>query len=285
MKKIIKPAVFILILGLLGLVIYLFLQPKKALQVIIPDLNRMENIHITLSQDTAFIEASLDIENKSLFKLDLDSLEYRVQLDTATLLSAKRYLGLKLKRSQKDTLHLPLALPFKRLRNKIRSLQGLDSVDVPVHIKLVYSTVFGKAVLHYSKTLRIEVPRPPEFEIVKVDYLRREKKTGFFMVYLKLHNRGKIRLSVSDLHYRFEAPELFTARGREQKEVHIQPRSTTAIELPVEVKFKSIFKVAGRLISNHEVEYYLKITGLVGDETGRKKVPVEIEKRGRTELR
>ena len=274
-----------LILVLLGLAAYLYLNPKKALRVIIPDLNAMENLHVTLLQDTALIEARLDIENKGLFKLDIDSLEYRVKMDTATLLSESRYLGLELRRSQKDTIDLPVALPFKRMRKVIREHQGQDSLDLPIEVKLVYGTVFGRKVLRYSKTIRIEVPRPPEFEIEKVEYLRREKKTGFFMIHLKMLNHGKVRLNVSDLHYRFEAPELFSARGREQKMVHIEPRSAITVQLPVQVEFKQVFKLLGRWLGRREVDYQLKVTGLIQVKDGERKIPIEVERRGRMELR
>lgn len=285
MKKTIKWLLLILALALSGLAAYLFANPKKALQVVIPDLNKVEHIQVNFMQDTARINARLDIENKGIFKLDIDSLEYRVRLDTATLLSAQRYIGIKLASSQKDTIDLLVSLPYKRLRREIKGKQGQDSVNVSVDLKLVYSTLFGRAVLHYPKTMRIEVPRPPEFEIEKVDYLHREKKNGYFMVHLRMHNHGKLRLNVSGLRYSFEAPELFSAHGMLKKEVQIEPLSRISVPLPVKVEFKNIIKLLGRFVGKRETDYSLKVTGLVRAKPGEKQVPVEMERRGRVELR
>lgn len=286
MKKAVKWFLIILLSGIAGLALFLYLNPKKGLRVLLPDINSVEHISIALKQDTALIDASLNIENKGLFKLTIDSLAYRVCFDTATLLSGQRYVGIKLRSGRQDTLHLPLSLPFKRLTREIRSHQHQDSVSIPVEVRLVYSTVFGKAVLPYSRTLKIETPRPPEFEIERIEFLKREKKTGYFLIHVNMHNYGKIDLKVSDIHYTFSVPELFTAAGAAKEEIRVKPRSTIRSALPVTVEFKSVFKTLGRLIRKEEVEYQLRLSGMVqAGGADQKKIPVEIEKKGRTELR
>ena len=287
MKKTLKVVALLLLFGIIGIAAYFYLNPKKGLKIILPELNQIQNIHVRLSQDTAFIDLDLKIANKSFFKLHIDSLMYHVRLDTSTLLSKNEYLDLELKPSQQDTLHLPLALPYKRLMKKIKSLQGQDSVDIPIDVRAVYATIFGKAVLPYSKTLRIEVPHPPKFEVEKIEYLKRHKKTGFFLAHVKIQNYGKIDVNISDIKYRLVVKELFTAEGSEKKNIHIKPKSTLEVKLPIQVEFKSLLKTVGRYIRDDDrVDYRLKVTAQIqNDKISLQKTPIEIEKSGVMELR
>ncbi len=287
MKKTVIIFVSLIVTIGLGLAAWLYVHPKKALSIVIPKINQVSHVHINLLQDTARIDADLAIRNDGFFKLHIDSLGYHIGLDTATFLSGVRFVNVQLARGQADTLKLPLALPYLRLMKEIKSLQGRDSVDIPIKLRIVYSTVFGRTELPYHKVLRIEVPHPPKFEIEKIEYIRREKKTGFFMARLAIHNYGKINLDVSQLHYRLTAKELFVAEGIEKKTVRIRPKTTEYVDLPVKVEFKSVFKTIRHLIwKNDKINYRLKITGFIQkDKLAGQKTAIEVEKSGVMALR
>lgn len=287
MKRGFKVLLVVIVLGLLGVGFYLFFNPKKALNIILPEGEKLNNIHVNFSNDTAYITLETYIKNKSIFKLNLDSLVYKVKLDTATLLSKSQFLDEKLKRSESDTLDLVIALPYKRLSKKIKSLQNRDSVDIDLELRLIYSTIFGETSLPYQKTIRIEVPKPPKFEIEKIEYLRREKKTGYFMAYIRMHNYGKIDLNITKLHYQMTVTNFLKAEGDHPEEIRIKPKTDLLFKLTVKVEFKSIFKTISKIITNNDqVDYNIKVTGLVqNNKLSKDKTPIELEKSGTMELK
>jgi LEA14-like dessication related protein len=286
LAKGIKIGLVVMFIALAGGGLYLYFNPKKALHIILPDVSDIEHVHIKLTNDTAFIDLDLDVNNKGIFKIHIDTLAYRVQLDTSTLLAKSEFVDLQLSKGQRDSIHLPLALPYKRLMKKIKSLQGQDSVDIPIDVRVVYSTVFGKAALPYSKTLRIEVPRPPKFEVEKFEYVRRHKKDFYFNAHIKMHNYGKIELNVSGLKYTMVVKGLFTAKGSDLKKIHIKPQSVISAVLPIKVEFKSMVKTLGVFLKKEKVNYHLKVTGFIqNDKLGEDKTPVEIEKDGMFKLK
>jgi len=287
MGKFFKIFFIVLFLALLGIVGYYFFNRKKALNIIIPSIDNIENIHIKFLGDTALVDLDLDVTNKGLFKIHIDTLAYHIRFDTNTLLSKSEFIGLELSKGQKDTIRLPLKLPYKRLMAQIKSLQGQDSVNIPIDVRVVYSTIVGKAVLPYSKNLRIEVPHPPKFEVEKIEYLKREKKDIYLDAHIKMHNYGKIDLDIMRLSYTLTAEDLFAANGSENKEIRVKPKSVIQATLPIKVELKKVFKTIGRVITNNDkVKYHLVIHGFVktkkdsDDET-----PIQIEKDGILELK
>ena len=160
---------------------YYYFHPKRALNIIIPKFEDIENVHITALSDTLLINADVQFANKSIFKLTIDSLIYHIQLDTLTLLSKSQYLGVKMSPSTKDTIRLPISLPFKRLMKEIKNLQKQDSVGITYNLRVVYSTWLGHAALPYKKTVTISVPVPPKLEIQKLDYKKRHKNIFYLL--------------------------------------------------------------------------------------------------------
>jgi LEA14-like dessication related protein len=287
MKKALKILLIVIVLALLSLGVYLYFNPKKALNIVLPEAKELSELDIRLDDDTAHISLKIHVKNKSLFKLNMDSLMYAITVDTATMLSKTQKLNVQLKRSQEDTVLLPIAIPYKRLSNKIKASQGKDSLDIGIYLKLVYRTVFGETSLPFQKTIRIEVPRQPKFEITHVEFLKRKKKTGYFMVDVMMHNYGKIDLKVSDLKYRMKVEDLFTADGRHPETVVIKPKSHLVFKLPVKVEFKKMFKTISKVISNNDkVNYVLKVDAFVqNDKVDAKKTPLKLTKQGQFELK
>ena len=287
MRKSRKIIVLLFVISLAGLAVYYFFNPKKALNIIIPEIDQIKNIHVAFNGDTAYIDLNLKIENKSIFKLNIDSLIYQLTFDSAKVLARHENINVVLKHRETDTITLPLALPFKRLMKKIKSLQSQDSVNISVGVRVVYATIFGRVSLPYSKIIRIEVPHPPKIEVQRMEYVRRDKKTIHLLVHVIINNRCKLGLNVSDLKYQIEVKDLFKANGNEKKEIKIKPRSNISVALPIKVEFKYIFKTVRLVLSNKDqVNYHLSITGKVQtDKVSDKKTPFELENDGEMELK
>ncbi len=286
MKKSLK-VILAIFLFLIGIGLYFYFHPKKAIEITVPEFKNIEKVHITFLEDTALIDADILFRNSSFMKLNVDSFIYNVKLDTLTLLSKAQDLDMKLLPSETDTVHLPIALPFKRLMKEIKDLQKQDSVQVTYDLRLVYSTWFGKTSLPYKKTIRIAVPIPPKIEIEKLEYKERHKNIFTFNAHVRIINKGKLDLHVSEIRYLLTVKDNFTAKGKEEKEIHLSPGSEQTVVLPIKIEFEHLFKTLINVATdNDQVNYHLKIKALAQiDKLSTQKTEIEIEKEGITELK
>jgi LEA14-like dessication related protein len=287
----VKKWILIIIVSLLiiavGLAVYFYLFPKKAQHILIPDIDQVNQIRIRVDGDTARMNIGLRLENKGPFRMNIDSLIYHVRFDTATLLAGRQELGIVLASGDADTFQVPVNLPFKRLIASIMKVQEQDSVDIFTAVRVVYATVLGNRSLAHEKTSTIAVPIPPEFELEKMEYVRRDKHKFFFRAHLKMVNRGRIELNVYDLKYTMKAEDLFTATGIGPKFIKVMPHSVITEVLPITVDVNKILKTALKIISdNNKVRYRLKIHGYIQNKgLGEDRSEVEIKKEGVLELK
>ena len=287
MKKSVIVLLVLVVLALLGLGLWFFVNPKKALEVVVPEIESLEKMEMRVEADTAHTSLVLRAANKGWFTLNIDSLMFRVRLDSELIVSRTEPVKLRLPRGAEDTLRLTIPFPYKRVSEKIRDLQGQDRVDVIVRLRVVYSTVFGRASLPIRKVTAMEVPVPPSFEVEKVRYLGRKGKTGSFAAFVRMHNYGKADLTVSDVGYVVTMSKGLRAQGKHPEPVVVKPKSDLLVQLPFDVEFKSAMKaIAMVLTDNDKVAYDVKITGKMrSGKLGPETIPVEIEKKGEMELK
>ncbi len=287
MKKGGKIFMVIFFCSLIIIAAFYYLHPKKALEIILPKIDKIEKVQVKLLKDTALINADIKVRNKSFLKLNIDSLIYKIKLDTLTLLRKDQYINLQLAPSMVDTLLLPIALPYKRLMAEIKKLQSQDSVGINIDVRLVYATIFGRAVLKYKKTINIEVPVPPKLEILKIDYLKHENKTFYFKAHVKIINKGKLDFSLSEIHYNLTVSDQFNVKGFDPQKIEVKSNSEKIVILPMEIKFKSLIKTLWKVVTDKDqFKYHLKVKAMLQiNKPSEEKTPVEIEKSGTTELK
>lgn len=286
-KKIALWIAGIILAALLGLFAFVYFNAKRAVKIIIPELESLEEARIKISGDTAFIDAALLFKNKSFVKLNIDSFIYKVTLDTMLVLDKAQDLDLQMEPSEEDTIHLPLALPYKALIKERQRLNTGDSVQITFDLRLVYSTWLGQMQLPFKKTVTVAVPEPPEVELQELEYKGRDGSKLNFNVHLNITNKGNLDLSLSDLSYELDVKDHFQVRGKEQKTISLKPHSNTTVVLPVSFAFDNLFKTLIQIATNTDkVNYDLKLKALFqSSKLKGKKNEIFIEQSGVTELK
>lgn len=285
MKRTVLLLSLFILVALAGLAIYLFVNPKKALDLVIPDIESLENLEVKLEGDTAQSVLKLGVKNKGWFTLNIDSLMYRLRVDSTLILSRTEPVKLRLKKGQADTIYLHIPFPYKRVSELIKEMQGQDSMDVIMRLRIAYSTIFGKAILPIRKVTAMQVPIPPRFEIDKVEYKGRERRDGLFVAYIRLHNYGKVQLRISDLYYRATVEGMQAVKGSHPETISVKPHSEQVFKMPFRVAFPSALKALGRaLFKPKKVDYRLHLSAMIQNDKVGQQVPVQVEKKGQLEL-
>jgi LEA14-like dessication related protein len=286
MKKgwtILIAVLVLLIAGGLFIVTY---YPKYAQNLLIPDIEQIEALDIRVGEDSLYTTLTLRMQNKGVFKMNLDSILYKINFDTMRVLSKVQDLNIVLKPGDADTFKLPVAIPFKKLVGRIKQLQARDSADIKTEVEIMYNTKFGNAVIPHEKTSRIAMPRPPDFELEKVHYEGRDKKVLNLVATVKFVNKGNLNLMVTDLAYRIVVRDHLEAKGLLDKTVNIIPHTTKVEELPVKVKLDHPLKTLFAVLTDKDLlPYSLVIEGIVSSGKVMHNTKVTVTKKGMLELK
>lgn len=284
--------IFLFILVAVSVLLYIY-NPKKAIYLILPDLSRITYIIADVKKDSVQTKIDVIVQNKSPYKLTIDSACFEIFLHDQLLLKELIPVNLKQKRYQVDTIQLPVDLSRKKLKQILEGLKGSDSTDLKANSYVVYNTIFGRVKLSYDKVVRISVPVPPKIKVLKVErkkYNVTEKMLSATIL-LEIINAGpNIDLQLYDIQYRLEIENELSSEGTIDKMVTIKPKSTETIEIPVDIRVEHPLKtIVAILTDKDQMNYTLHLQGKMiekmVDHVKQAPIPVEINASGKLELR
>lgn len=269
----------------------LFLNPKKALKLVLPDLEDISLVNASIQQDTAYVSIGMHLENESLFTLTLDTLFYRIGLADSQLFNRKQVLNIRQKPGDLDTFNLPLRIPVSKTMRTIQSLQQQDSTYLDVDAYVVYNTIFGSKKIPVSRRIRIKVPVPPEIRVTDVEITGIDlfRKTVSLNASVNLVNRGDLLdLNIHHVAYSLSLGEkLISSDGVYNKKIQVKPLSETQLQIPVEVQVSHVMQAAWTYLANDEVAYHVRVRAQLDENSFYQQagIPVETEAAGKTHLR
>ncbi|HYG16964.1 MAG TPA: hypothetical protein VEC12_14500 [Bacteroidia bacterium] len=284
-KIIIVLAIILLIIILIGA--WFYFNPKKALQFVAPDLEKIELIHGVLKNDTVYLDVFAVLQNKAPYKITIDSLIFDIILDTTVLVKERRAINIKMGSGQVDTTKLSLKLPVKKARKVIERLQGRDSTTLTGNFRVKYNTFLGRVDVPFSRVRGIKVPNPPEITVT--DILR--EKVEFFkgkasiITGVQVVNENKhVTVKLDSLKYEIALGEGIKAYGSYNHTVTVAGGAVTQIKLPAKIEVdKPMATLLKVLFDKDEVNFTLTLSALL--TAGKaEELPVEFTIVGITEI-
>lgn len=279
--------IFALLAGLLAAVWYFWLNPSKALNFALPNLNQLSYINATIRSDTAHIAVIGVLENKAPYKLTIDSLRYRLELAGATLISEVDAVNIKQAPGQIDTVDLTFKLPISFTRSMIKELQDQDSTYINAHFELTYNTFLGRTTIPVERKIDIKVPSPPDIKLKKVRMgkLNLKRKSLDLRLEVEVKNNSEnIEVHLRDLAYDARIGDNIRGKGVYDEMIAIKPLSTIIVDLPASIEVEKPFQVIGKIITNKDsMDYEINLRGVL-DNDSFQDIPIFINAAGSTEL-
>lgn len=278
----------LLILAIPASGLYFYLNPKRALEFVVPSLNSVNNIGLEIKGDTAYLNVFSVMENKAPYNINIRSIAYTVRLGEVDILTEKNVLNLKQDPKQIDTVGLSVRLPYLTIGKLIKDLQGRDSTTVALKFNITYNTLFGEVTIPASYTIPIKTPNPPQVTLNKI-------RLGFFnfkemrfqlILDLDLENKNSWELSLDDISYDAEFGDNLTGKGELDEVLTIGSKATTNIRLPVVISVTKPMEVIWDIITNKDrMDYTLNLRGkLIQTKLDRKDIPFDVILTGNAEL-
>ncbi len=231
------------------------------------------------------------LENKSIFKLDIDTLFYKITLADSLLFVETKVLNMKQKPGEKKQVELPLRIPIHKTMSTIKFLQHQDSTYLEIEAYIVYNTLFGSEKIPVSKHMKIKVPVPPQIKVehIETDHLSLTRKAADITATIKIINKGELLdLNIHKIHYTLSlGNKLVTSDGTFDKPITIKPSSETIVKIPITVEVNKILKTAWKFVTNEKLKYTIKVTAELDENSFYKKsnIPLEITAAGNVKLR
>lgn len=289
MKRIKKRYIVILliIVSLLSVVWFYWLNPKKALEFALPDLNELSYVNAKIKSDTAYIELIGIIENKAPYKITIDSLAYNLDLAGNRIISEDQNVGIELLSGEKDTIMLTFRIPISKTRGIIQKLQSKDSTSITANFEITYNTIFGRTTFPYSKDIDIKVPNPPEIKLIKVkagELNLKNKNIDIDLAISIKNNSDKIELRLRDLDYTAKLGKNIAGKGKYSKLIIIKPLSTAYVTLPINVIIDKPLRTFWKVAAKKEfMPYEINMDAVLINDT-LQDVPISINAIGNTQL-
>jgi LEA14-like dessication related protein len=284
-----KVLLLLLVIAIAGLIVYYIFHPKKAVNLVLPEIDEINYVHVDMSNDSIVTEIYTTLQNKMPYKITIDTVYFNIELNNFKVAEETVAVGIGLTYLEMDTVKIPINFPMKRIK-KLKDAPELDSVDLTGKFYVVYNTFIGKQKIHYVKTKRIAAPRLPEIQVlnVKVDKLHLLNKTADATITIEVNNRGKyVDMQLNGLKYNLTIKDILVSEGIYSPTINIKPQSKSVTAIPVTIRYDTPVKTAWRIISDDdESEYKLNLRTEIKINNLEKNnlVPVELDATGSIEL-
>lgn len=289
-KKIIYTSLLIIIIGVAGVILYYVINPKKVIGLILPELTNVNYIKADFKNDSAYIKASVVVQNNCFYRLTIDTIYFKIKLSGVNVAEEKIAVMLRQSRLEVDTVDLPINLPIKKNRALIKSRQHLDSTDAELDCYIVYNTLIGQITLPYQKKMKIASLKLPQLKIQDIErgkYTNSEKALDV-VVKLAIINKGKyINLELNDIKYDLQIINTFSSTGTIPGKISIEPASDLTYQLPMIMEFDNPLKTAWLVAWNKDKSAYklnLHTNVKVNNFNNNILIPVEVNAAGIMEL-
>ena len=279
-----------LLLGVIGIVAYYVMNPKKTLVLILPSLNEIKNVQINLKSDSALVKLFVVVQNKMPYKIMMDTLHFEIELEGHKLAEETIPLNIGQSKFGKDTIALPIHLSTKEIKKVIGNLQGQDSTYLTANFYVVYNTFWGIQHLRYNQKIKIATPIPPQIKILKVKQhsYNFRNKTSEATIKLEIINKGKyIDLQLNDIHYNLQIKDKFLSKGVYNQAINVKHSSSLLVDIPVVIKYNKPLKTLWLVARNEDKLKYklnIKLNVRVNNMENINVIPVELDAVGNIEL-
>lgn len=286
-KVIIRTSIFLLLLTTISAgLVYIFRDRLKA--HFIPTIEQVGDITIKVENDTCYVSSKLSALNKTSFKIEIDTIKYKVTLFNKTYLKSEKFIGMTLLPKSSDTVDFSLKIPYKILIHDLKEERKKgDSASYSINVFLQYSTFLGKSEMPINKAARLKIPQPPDVEIIEIKYEKIRRKSIHADVKIKIINYSNVDLTIKEMNYSMAILNQGKLKGKHIEQIDIKPNGTTIISLPIEINPKNIARTFFQVMLNKDkYTYTLNLKAILESEDHLKEAyPIDLTKKGEMEIK
>jgi|GEM_PF-2177382 len=281
-----KSVFFYFILSLLLVAAILFFTRKQIVREIMPEVDKLEIDHISISNDTIHVSLLLVLKNGLLKSYQAEGINIAITSDSVLILqytnSHKALIPDSLNR-----VNINFNVPIQNLKNQVNRHDGGDSIQIGIKGEITFSTEYGSFNIPVDEVIPLLFPVQPKFIIDQVEYLGRGEEKGYFnfKLHLKVVNRGKQEFHFKNIDYHFFGENLLESEGK-FADLFIPAEKSVILVLPIEIKVSHQMKLLYKIVfDKDEIDYKITVHGTIVSIAGyTKDIPATFTNKGKVEL-
>ncbi|MEO5645150.1 MAG: hypothetical protein ABIQ40_03745 [Bacteroidia bacterium] len=288
MKFLKRLLIVLLVLSVLGVIGYL--ARKQLLKQVLPEVENVEIVNITVINDSAYVNVSVMLRNKGWTSYQFNYADITLSNDSLVLVHYVNDSVQKLETNQVRIFPISFVVPIKDVIRRIRNLQDRDSTFISVKGFASFTTMFGVTTKEFSRRIAVEVPTPPDIKLGELIYLGEDKikdqRYYNFRMKLQIINLNSKEFWFKDVNYNMNAGKQIKSVGKIPGDIRILPLDTAYLDIPFRVTIDNEMKLFFKILFNDDVvTYKLSINGTVAAVAGLKQdIPATFQTSGQVEL-
>jgi len=282
MKRFLLIFFILLIVLLAGLAFFYVNNPRKALQLAVPQISDLKQLSLKITGDTLRARPAIILKNKSIFRIHIEQIDLQVYFDGDQILSFQEKQDLDLAAGDSLQHAFPIKIPIKKLRQKIRSLQGQDSAKVRLDGEIRYGTIAGSVRIPVKRELSILVPIPPTFEVKDLQLKGVRWPSIQLLLKLATSNPGKLDLKMTQVKLVVSIEQGLVLTEKNPISFHLKPGLQQDLTVPLILKLVQPFTAIKLFFRRKEpVSYHIKMQGMLrADSLYEGEIPVTFTTQG-----
>ncbi len=269
----IKKILFILLLIFIALVASFFVwrywnyvhdkDPNKTFLLPRLELPEFEITSLT-SRKTEMI-VKVDIKNQLPLSFTIDSLQYRIFLDSTQILKDHYKKAISLKRNAISQISLPITFFNDSLSSVLKANERENADSVEFHFQGSFFTrIFFKK--QFNIDIKRLIPRfyTPEvkaehFEIDSLNFSR-----AVVQLIVSINNQNAYSFKADSITYEVAIEDNQWFKGIIPENIDIKAQSITGLTIPITISFKEVAKTLFNLLTKgNQVHYRLHLTFII----------------------
>ena len=238
------------------------------------DLDRVHLSH--LSFESAELMFHFKVANPNTLGVRLSRFDYEFQINGNRFLSGKQESGLEIPARGRNTVELPVSLPFKEIVETYRSLQGKDSAAYRISTSFSFELpIVGEVKVPLTKDGTFPVIKVPTITFDGLKLNRLDITGANLTLGLKLTNPNAFSLLMKHVNVQLKINGKEWARISRDEEMHVAREGSGRFVIPVNLNFLQMGQSVYSIITgNANLNYDLKADfdfstshPLLGDES------------------
>jgi len=286
-NKIKRISIFILVLAIIASGV-IFIFRAQIISHFMPTVEQIGDIHITIKNDTSYINSKLIVKNKSFLKIEIDTIKYKVSLFDKMYFQNQKFIGMVLRGYGNDTTNFSLKIPYTTILKDLSAQRKKgDSANYSINISFLFSTIFGKAEIPFNKSAKLKIPQPPELKVVEIKYKKVRLKSILADAIIEITNHSAITLSIKEMSYSMNILKEGNLKGTYKEPITIKPKGITFISIPIEINVNNIGKTIFEVIINKDnYDYALTLNAILNSTYPFKEsFYIDLTQNGKMELK
>ena len=216
--------------------------------------------------DRARVVFDVAIDNPNPVGIDLAGFDYVLRLDGNEFLSGKRDRALRLPPDGRESIAIPLEIPFARVAELPGDLRGRQSVDYGLDLGLDFELpAIGRQRLGTSTTGNMPIPQRPGISLEGVRVAELGLSGAELILELGIDNPNGFGIDLDRLVYALAINGRRWAGSSRDTGLSLAPEGSTAVELPLKVNFGAIGMGAYELLRGGASADYRFTADIAGD--------------------